>query len=395
MFEYLLFLVQICLLSYLIIVLVRKGERYSKNLIIFNASIIVWVVSILFITVIKDLAISIWFARLTFVATTGAVCSYIYFFDTYTKHAKKTFTRVYNLIGVLIGALSMTPLLIADMYEGSNVNYPSVVFGNFAIIYTLFVIVGVSFLIFRIYKLRKTTEGLEYLQVSYITVGMTIAGVFAILTNVVIPAITGDSASTFWGPIAVTMLSAITTYSFTRFRLFGIKYLIGLTIYYILLISLPLLFFVILLNILSVFGLSNSDPVSYLIGLGGVVVFVPFYGILNKVLEKVLNPAVGFKSSTSEKIRENFLKSISTELNIEKLGITTLKTVDTIFDLRRSGVIIFNSDNSSIIYKRLYEFGDEKVDNQNLLQVIQYWEEVGHSVVLTREEILRDRKSVV
>ncbi|MHC1716462.1 MAG: ATP-binding protein [Candidatus Dojkabacteria bacterium] len=387
MFEYILFFGQILLLTYFIVILFKKKESFFKSLIVFNSSIVLWVVSILIITRVQDVDISIWFARLTFFTTAIAVTSYIAFFCSYTEYANKALQRILNIFGIIMALLSLTPFLVTKMVVVENSNYPAVVFGNLAIIYVLFVIVGVSFLIWQVIKLRKTSSGLEFLQVSYITVGMTLAGIIAILTNIIFPVITGSSTSAFWGPIAISVFSAITTYSVTRHRLFGIKFLIGKIVYYFGLILLPFSFFVSLVNLLPKLNLTYANPITYVVGVFISILFIIAYFFLSGILDKKLNPTIGFKNKNTERIREDFLKNISTELDIEKLGITTLNAIDTIFDLKKSGIVIFNADNGSIIYKKLYEFGEQPLDDQNLLQVIQYWDKINHSTIITKDEL--------
>ncbi len=387
MLEYILFFLQLLLLIYLVFLLFRKDPKVFKELIFFNVSILIWVLSILLITRIQDLSVSIWFARLTFFSTAIAVCTYSSFFSSYTKSKQRRFSLILNLLGIVMAILSLTPYLISSMAISEYSNYPSVVFGNVALLYVSFVVIAVSYLIYQVFSLRRTSSGLEYLQVSYITIGMTLAGIIAILTNVILPALTGSSASAFWGPVGISVLSAITTYTVTRSRLFGIKYLLGKTLYYLILILIPFLVFVILINLLSILNLNVLNAYTYLLVFGGTLTFIFLFLFLYRIIDEKFNPTVGFKSSGFELIKEEFLKNISTELNIEKLGISTLKAIDKIFDLKKSGVIIFNADNATIIYKKLHEFGEKPLDNRNLLQVIQYWDEIGHSTILTKDEL--------
>jgi len=390
-FEYTLFGLQILLHVYLVWVLLRKREKGLKSLFLFNVSIVLWVLSIFSITRTTNLEIAIWFARLTFSTTAIAVASYTSFFSSYADEEKSILQKVINILGFLMALFAFTPFLVREMIAVEGSNYPAVEFGILALIYVFFVVIGIGYLIYSIFKLRKISRGLEYLQMSYITIGMVLASIFAIFTNVILPIITKSSASAFWGPVAVSIFSVITTYTVTSHRLFSVKFLLGKLTYYASLTVIPFLFFVLLLNLLPTFELTKDVFLTYVIGIGTSILFVLLYSILGDFLNRKLNPVVGFKSERAEEIREKFLRSISTELNIEKLGIVVLKAIDVIFDLDKSGVIIFDSDNATILYKKLREFQDRPLDNRNLLQVIYYWDEIGHSTVIAKEELLSSK----
>jgi signal transduction histidine kinase len=376
---------------YLVWVLLRKREKGLKSLFLFNVSIVLWVLSIFSITRTTNLEIAIWFARLTFSTTAIAVASYTSFFSSYADEEKSILQKVINILGFLMALFAFTPFLVREMIAVEGSNYPAVEFGILALIYVFFVVIGIGYLIYSIFKLRKISRGLEYLQMSYITIGMVLASIFAIFTNVILPIITKSSASAFWGPVAVSIFSVITTYTVTSHRLFSVKFLLGKLTYYASLTVIPFLFFVLLLNLLPTFELTKDVFLTYVIGIGTSILFVLLYSILGDFLNRKLNPVVGFKSERAEEIREKFLRSISTELNIEKLGIVVLKAIDVIFDLDKSGVIIFDSDNATILYKKLREFQDRPLDNRNLLQVIYYWDEIGHSTVIAKEELLSSK----
>jgi signal transduction histidine kinase len=324
---------------------------------------------------------------LTFTATAIAVCSYVSFFVNYSKYTNKLILHIINVSGGIIAILSLTPFLVKDLTPVLGTSYPSVVFGNLAIIYILFVVLSVGFIIYLIIKLRKEIKGLEYLQISYITTGMILAGIIAIFTNIILPITTGNSSSAFWGPVAVSIISAITTYTITRHRLFGLKYLVSRLFYFLVLNFLAFVLFIMTLTLFSTWNLEITEPLTYIIGILISFIFTLLYSFSKNFLDNKFHFQLGSSEENIEDIKEKFLKDISTELDINKLGILTLKTMDKIFDLKKSGVIIFNTDNASIIYKKLYEFEDHPIDNHDLLQVIYYWDEIGHSTILTKDEL--------
>ncbi|MDD3474752.1 MAG: ATP-binding protein [Candidatus Dojkabacteria bacterium] len=388
MLEYILFAVEIVLQIYLTFLLLRQKEKKLKHLIIFNVSIVVWISSVLAITRIENIELSIWFARLTFSATTIAALSYVSFFTNYIQSANYKVPKIIKISGIIIAFLAQTPFLVKDLVKADNSNYPSVVFGNLAIIYILFIIVSVVFLLNLIRKSRKTIQGLEYLQLSYITTGMIIASIIAVLTNLIVPIITNDSTSAFWGPVAISIISVITTYTVTRHRLFGLKYIFNRILYFVILITIPFIFFSILLNILPISNLDGANPITYLIGVITSIIFILIYYVVKNFLDRKLSPKLESNKKDINIIRDNFLKKISTELDIDMLGATTLDVINQIFDLHKSGVIIFNSSDGSVIYKRLSKFMNIPINNHNLIQVIKYWDKLGHSTTITKDELL-------
>jgi len=389
LYIYILYVVQITT-HLLFIYLLAKKVKDNKSfwsLILFNISIIFWVAFEWLLILFYDQNFVIWFVRGTFAATSVSLGSFL-LFVWYSIKRKLDFKAIVMIIITLIfSVFSLTPYLVESVIVADPSQLVPVTFNNYAFIFIAYILAGIAILLVMVLRHRNRIEGLDFLRLRYITTGMVIGGLTALITNVVIPAFIGTSASALFGPIAMSFISLFTTYSYIKNRLFGIRFLIYKALFY-LLPTLFLSFF--LISILYVFpelDLDFSKIGTYLIILSLSFSLTVLLPNLQNSLERRLSSSSGDIKESPQEIRDEFLKNISTELNINRLGIMTLKAIDKIFDLKKSGVIIFNADNASIIYKKLYEFGEQPLDNQNLLQVIYYWENIGHSTTITKDEL--------
>ena len=385
---YTLYVIQILTHLFLIYLLLKKVKENKSfwSLILFNLSIILWIALEWLLILYYDQSFVIWFVRGTFAATSISLGSFLVFV-WYSIKQKLDFRSIVTIISAIIfSVFSFTDYLVENVVIGDPSQLVPVSFSKFALIFIIYILAGIIILLVSVLKHRNKIEGLDFLRLRYITTGMIVGGLTALITNVIIPASIGTSASALLGPIAMSFISLFTTYSYIQNRLFGIKYLLNKLLFYLLpTLILSILMFS-LIYIFPQLQLTLSNPTKYLIVAIFSFSFIIICPKLQNSLEEKLASSGDIKENPQE-VRDQFLRNISTELNIDNLGILTLKAIDKIFDLKKSGVIIFNSDNVSIIYKKLYEFGEQPLDNQNLLQVIYYWEELGHSTTITKDEL--------
>jgi signal transduction histidine kinase len=324
--------------------------------------------------------------RGTFAVTSISIGSFLVFV-WYSIKKKIDFKTIVTIIfSIIFFAFSLTEYLVESVVVGDPSQLVPVTFNRFAFIFIAYILLGIVVLLISIVRHRNKIEGLDFLRLRYITTGMIVGGLTALITNVVIPAFTGTSASALFGSIAMSFISLFTTYSYIQNRLFGIKFLLNKVLFYLIPTFLLSFIFISTLYFFPELKLDFSNPATYVFITLLSFVLIILLPHLQNSLERKLSSSGDIKEHPQE-IRDEFLQDISTELNLDKLGILTLKAIDKIFNLKKSGVIIFNADNASIIYKKLYEFGEQLLDNRNLLQVIYYWDNQGHSTTITKDEL--------
>lgn len=272
------------------------------------------------------------------------------------------------------------------MAEASK--FVPVVFGNFSTVFIIYVVLGILILLFSVRKGQKESKGLELLRLRYITTGMITAGAIALFTNVIFPLITGKSNFAALGPVTISLVSIITTYSYLQNRLFSLRFLAGRLLYFATLTLLPFAF--VLSTIIFVvntpsFDIRSTDMV--LLILTASVIYVLIYTGVQKWMKAKIFPKLAFGQYNPEEAKEQFVTSISTKLDIDTLGEEVVATISRIFSLKKVGVVIFNREHSEILYQDLKNLGQIEALNANLIEVEQYWSQIGYSAPLIKDEI--------
>lgn len=395
MYIYILYVLQILVHFGLLSLLFPKLKENKSlaGLIVFNLSIIVWIVISWLIIENYNREFVIWFVKSTYVVTSISLSSFVVFVRSNLKKKIDWVSILVIILSILTSALSFTNLIVKDVILNDSTKLVPVVFGNFSFLFILYFLFTVSILVLSVVKKKANIKGIESLRLRYVTLGMVLGGVTALITNVVIPQVTGKSDSALLGPMAISIVSVITTYSYIRNRLFGIKFLIRRFIYYSILIAIPLLFFYITLSLQntlfdSAFG-RDSFSLVFLIS----ILFSPFYLWVRDRIKENAYSILKDKKIDPIATKENFLKEISTKLEMNELGVYTINTITKYLDIKKAGIIIFKKDNASVLYTALRQIDNEKFSLRDLLQVIYHWDKVGHSTVLVRDEIEAKRES--
>lgn len=393
MYTEILYIAEILLHLFLVFLIARKWRKNIplKMLAIFNISIILWIVSVWIIGVFPNNADIIWLIRLTFASTSISVTSFVLFLRHIIYKKVDPTSWVFVLGSILSIVVSFMDRMVVSVHTTDSQFVP-VEFGPLALFYIAFVLSGISILLVTIFKYRKTVRGLDSLRLTYLTTGIVVGGTVALITNLIFPILTGSSNSTVWGPIAVSSISIFTTYSYVENRLFGIKFIVGKTLYNAILILLAIAFLYMTIGVQRYFYQTSYSQESYIVAIISSALFTLGYLKIRDIIKDKIFPVLAFSEYNPEEVREQFTKSISTKLNINTLGIEVISTLAKMFSLSKAGVIIFRKDNSQVLYKALRGMSEERFPLRDLLQVIQYWTELGHSTVLVKDELLSKKE---
>ncbi|OGC43774.1 hypothetical protein A3J98_00615 [candidate division WS6 bacterium RIFOXYC1_FULL_33_10] len=364
-----------------------KENKSLAGLIVFNLSIIAWIVISWLIIENYNKEYVIWFVRSSYLVTSIALSSFVVFVRSNLKKKFDWVSLLVIILSFITSALSFTNLIVKDVILNESTKLVPVIFGNLSFLFIIYFLFGVVILVLSVVKNKENIKGIESLRLRYVTLGMVLGGVTALITNVVIPQLTGKSDSALLGPMAISIVSVITTYSYIRNRLFGIKFLIRRFIYYSLLVILPLFFFyftILLQNTLfdDFFGRDSFSLVFFI-----SILFAPSYLWIRDKIRDNSYSILKDKKIDPITTKDNFLREISTKLDINELGIYTINTVTKYLDIKKAGIIIFKKDNASVFYTALRQIDNKKFSVRDLLQVIYHWDKVGHSTVLVRDEI--------
>ncbi|MDD3663170.1 MAG: hypothetical protein PHT84_04865, partial [Candidatus Pacebacteria bacterium] len=390
MYIYGFYLVIILIHLFLVFLLIKKVQQNKplSLLILFNLSVMVWVVLSGLLMHYYDADFVIWLVRFTFVSTTLAVVSFTVFIRHSIYRRFDSLTIAIILLAMPVIALSLSNYIVKDVDLSGSVQYVPVIFGDLAILFVVYFIFAVSGMLLSFWRKKGTIKGLESLRFKYVVMGMAIGGMFALVTNVIIPLITGKSDTAPLGPIAVSSISILTTYSYLENRLFGIKFLVSKIFYYILMTIIPFVFVylsIMLRDLLKGTG-DSFEYIVILLILSGLFAFL--FIKVRESLSKYIFTSWSFKDFNPNSAQEQFNKDISVMLDMNKIGVHTVSTFAKMFDLDKVGIILFDKKLAMVRYRYIKGMDDRKFPMRDLLQVIYYWENFGHSSVLVRSELI-------
>jgi signal transduction histidine kinase len=388
MYIYILYIAQIITHTLLVFFLIRK-LRENKSflaLIVFNISIILWVIFEWLLIYFYDQNFVIWFVRGTFASASIIVGSFLIFVRYSIKKRFDIKTVIAIIISILAVIFSFTPLLVESVVVGEPSRLVPVNFGSYSYLFIIYILGAIITLLITILKHKKTTVGLEFLRLRYITTSIIVGGLIALATNIIIPTFTGSSNSALLGPIAMSVISLFTTYSYIKNRLFGIRYLFNKFLYFILSTILPTSLILILIFTIEKLNFNINSPQTYGLAILLSIILVVIFPLVKNFLN--LSFGNSGENKNPQKAKDIFLKDISTELNIEKLSTLTLNTINQIFSIKKSALFIFNLQTKSIEHKNIEKFNKNPFESTDVLNILGFWEHNKTTKTIAKDDLL-------
>lgn len=366
----------------------KSNSKSKTNIyfLLFIIFVILWVFSNYFSNTVSDYRLVLLFNRIIFISTSLLVWA-LFLFSSFYPESKSIVSnklRKSSFIATLIVViLGFTNFIVSEVVLENG--YSSIHFGKGIIFYLLhFVVFFVLFVYLLIYKFKKS-KGVEKVQLQYILLGVVLTAVGALITNLILPIFFRVFYLSSYGPAFLTIFVGFTFISIVRHRLLGIRFLIGKILFFIVLAIFTVIgffFFSWLAQYLfkSIFS-TNSVLLSFVIGPIYAYLFLRFSEYIKKLIEERF---VYLQHHPSE-VLSKFMKLTSTQLDMDKISVYVVNTVKNFLNLDKVGVLIFDKENSKVLYRKLIGF--ELVGVRDLLQVINYWKDIGQDPVIVFDEV--------
>ncbi len=154
---------------------------------------------------------------------------------------------------VIIGSiLGLTPLVIVDIYEQQGVY--AIEFGLLASMYFASIFTSILVSLWQLIIGYIKNEGIVRARIVIVLLSLAIMTILSVITNALIPILTGSFALTNLGPFATIFLALGMAYVIVKHRLFDIRLVIARSIAYVLVIAtLGLTYGLIVFNIVDRF----------------------------------------------------------------------------------------------------------------------------------------------
>lgn len=287
------------------------------------------------------------------------------------------------LLLLIFGAF--TKLTLKDVKVEDDSAIP--VFGPLYFVLLPVIMILMPFALYRFFKTYKASRSIERLRMNYLLaalIGFTLTVSFF---NGILPTF-GIYNYVNVGPSLSVIWMLFISYSISKYRLFGIQYILGRGIFYLIIGIFPFIFFHLLYLIISVCWEDIYSFNSIVVELGMSILFAIVFWKSNEEIRDYIGEKIMYKSFNPEDILSQFTKKLSTELNLEKIGILMISIFTKALGVRKMGLVLFDKDNQKVLFKKFQGFENDKQFNmRHLLEVIHYWDAKKHSEILVREEI--------
>ena len=263
---------------------------------------------------------------------------FAYIFPVRGKHSPLIPLVIYGIISLpFLWILHFTDWWVKDVIIKTH--GPETILGP--IVYSIIGIIWFSF-VFWIFsdwwKKYRTLHGVPRLQLRYIALGYVTLIIVILITDVIVPLLTGYTRLFWLSPFAILSLFCFATYAIVRYRLMDIQILIRKSIIYSVLVIL-LLLIIVFLTLLAgiIFADLTGVNLIIIITIISLIITLVFHP-LKRFIEKRLGVLIFSNRYDFKTATEKFDKTIEAETNYENLLklisddiIETLKVADVQF----------------------------------------------------------------
>lgn len=357
-------------------VLYREYKNYRNiSFFIFTIGIALWTLFVLLQKVTQDV---IW-GRLIFLPTPILVYSLFIFSNHFPEPKSKIlpskalnlFLIVCMLLLILVG---ISPLVIQSVEVVGDQLQP--VYGPLVVpiylVNSLLALLSVRNLTVNYYKSTYQSR----LRMQYFLVGFVFMFATMVILSLLIPSITRNYETAFYAPASSLILVLFISFSILRERLWSISYIISRTIYAGIVGTLSLIAFYstnFIYNLFfgEVFSVDGILVIFTIAALGGLL-FIKIVEISKRIIDK----HILYSIYDPYKVINELLKINSTELDLSKVVVKSVRLLKDALKVKDAGIVILNKENRKVIFKKITGFvkNNNELQLRELLEIVQYWD---------------------
>jgi len=212
------------------VIVVRRDPRALIHRIFFaltlNASS--WVVAVQVVSLVGEHESLLFWIRLSHALASTFPClvvALVYTFEPERDYPKFTVGAILSM-GLILGALSMTPAIIADVTDPLEMK--DAIYGSLFVLYPVFFASGIVFALYKMIRLLRQVRGLARLRLRYFFGGILASFTAGSLVNIFLPMMGMTSAEVRnLGPLSLIIAIFMITYAILRYRLMDIRLAFG------------------------------------------------------------------------------------------------------------------------------------------------------------------------
>lgn len=370
----------------LFVLFAAKRTKSSIGFFLLTSGLAAWVAANFFIDFLQDENFSLLFVRVT----AAGICTFVAGLEIFSAHFGRKdkdlspYTWFVMLASLIFGFVALTTQFISISVNVETfpvtvdqhpIGYPLLV-----VTMVLFIIVAITRMILRTYK----DKGYERLQLTTVTVGVTILTIIAFTTNFLLPTITNSSELVRIGPTSTIIFTVMVGYLLLRHGFLDVRFLLGRITYFFIASVIPYLtFFLIAFLFLFVYG-EIFNLSTFIIAVPVSVMFVIGFNSFNdyvktQVTSRLINP--GYNPS---EVVEKFNNDISFILEIEKISEILTNIVVRTIRPEKVQVVIFPNADKQVKAHTQTNAEVKPIDTTELERLLlTIWGSVGRHPILT------------
>lgn len=289
--------------------------------------------------------------RLTFTAAillVSAFYAFTYYFPV-TLSKKGFYNTIIYVISAITFLLTLTPLTIKSVSEKSwGWNIESGPF--YWVFLAAFSLILISSF-YQLFRKQKNLSGIQKVQLKFMILGTLLTAIFATLTNLIIPLLTGSNPMAKYGGLWFVFLIAFTSYAIIKHRLMDIRMVVARSVSYSLLVAILAGFYAgAVLGIERLFFPESLTGFNWTQGIIRTILavlmafsFQPLRRWITKVTDKIF-----FKNAYDpEALLDDVSHTVSSTIVLVEMMYKTLQLLSKEMKVTR-GIIVVLTDSGSI-----------------------------------------------
>jgi len=268
-------------LSLLILFKKRKNLK-DVNLISFLVGIvflILWSIFNYLADNAQILEVSLFWTRATFPASLFVIWFILWFSFSFPKKIFN-YTKIniiYFFVVLFFSIFSMTKQVVFSIGLERGVGVTDVELGRLYPFIMILYLLMVGNIIFNLFHKYKKLRGIERMQVSYVILGWSVFIIGGLVTNLILPFVTGNANWSKFGPLISIVMVAFAAYAIVRYKFLDIRIIIQKSLVYSSLLIIIGGLYLIFISIIA-FIFQQSTHIATLLSAGFITV-VGIFGI--------------------------------------------------------------------------------------------------------------------
>lgn len=362
----------------------QTDSSTNKSFALFTILASVWVAANYLSNHTEDYSMALFWNQIIFASTSLLFGALFFFIHTY-PHKKSKLNSFYvallTALSVGLAASSFTPLMVQDIQIQEG--FSEIIFGPFENIYFFFaIVIFIASLIIMIQKYRKA-RGIERQQLQYLFYGLSVAVTGNLFFNLLLPLVSGDFSFSNIGPLFLLVFLGVVLLGIRQHRLFDIRFLVGKSIYYTIISSIPYFgFFIIAYLFERIFNNIFSFQ-AFVIAVPISVAYTYLASKFNKYLQNYTDTKLINPDFNPLEVINKFNHEVNEAFDFTTLSNKTFELISKTIRPAKSALIILNTDEDQP--ELSFTSDDSQLNSSEFLFSLQIWKKTSHKILIKDE----------